>query len=306
MIRYRTVGIAALGASALLLAGCGSVEDPLADQGPEGGDDGAIVVGSANFAENVLLGELYAQVLEESGQQVQRTFNVGSREVLVGQVESCGLDVVPEYNQALLNFQDPENEAIGNDEVNAALDSVLPDSVATGAPSPAQSNNALAVTADTSATYGLESIADLAPVADELVMGGPPEFETRWDGLEGLEAVYDVTFGEYTVLGDISGPISVAALNGGDVDVAMMQTASPAMAENDFVVLEDDESVLGVNHVLPFYCEAGLPEDALAELEDLGAALSTEDLQQMNYLYSVEKMDADQVATDWLTENGLI
>ena len=57
---------------------------------------------------------------------------------------------------------------------------------------------------------------------------------------------------------------------------------------------------------LPFYCKAGLPQDALAALEDLGVALSTEDLQHMNYLHSVEKMDAEQVATDWLTENGLV
>lgn len=288
---------------ALVLAACGSAEDPLAEPAQDEADGEAIVVGSGNFAENVLLGELYAQALEGAGHDVDRTLNIGSREVLFGQVESCGLGVVPEYNQALLNYADPEHEVVGAEAVNEALGTALPDGTAFGTPSPAESNNALAVTAESAGDHGLETLADLAPVAQDMAMGGPPEFEDRWDGLVGLAEVYDVGFGQYTVLGDISGPITVSALNGGDVDVAMLQTASPVMAENDFVILDDPESVLGVNNVLPFYCEEGLPEDALEVLEDVGATLTTDDLQQMNYEYSVENADADQVSGDWLAEN---
>ncbi|MBM9462600.1 ABC transporter substrate-binding protein [Aeromicrobium sp. YIM 150415] len=286
--------------SGLLLTACGA-SDPLS----ESSESGAIVVGSANFAENVLLGELYAQGLEDAGFEVDRTSNIGSREVLFGQVESCGLHVVPEYNQALLNFADPENGAVGADEVNELLEDALPEGTGFGTPSPAESNNALAVTAETAEAHGLAELADLGPVSGELTMGGPPEFETRWDGLVGLAEVYDIEFAGFNVLGDISGPITVSALNGGNVDVAMMQTASPAMAENDFVILDDTESVLGVNQVTPYYCSDALDDDALAVLDDIGAALTTEDLQQMNYEYSVENSDADLVVRTWLDEQDL-
>lgn len=284
----------------LLLSACGA-SDPLS----ESSDGDAIVVGSANFAENVLLGELYAQALEDAGYEVDRTLNIGSREVLFGQVESCGLHVVPEYNQALLNFADPENEAVGAEEIDETLETALPEGTGFGTPSSAESNNALAVTAETAEEHDLENLSDLGPISGDLILGGPPEFETRWDGLVGLAEVYDIEFGNFSVLGDISGPITVSALNGGDVDVAMMQTASPAMAENDFVVLEDTESVLGVNQVTPYYCSDGLDDDALGVLEDVGSALSTEDLQQMNYEYSVENSDADVVVRDWLDGQDL-
>ncbi|MFC0582349.1 glycine betaine ABC transporter substrate-binding protein [Micrococcoides hystricis] len=156
-------------ALALALTACAD-SDPL-NAGLDSGGPGenTVVVGSANFPENVILAEIYSQALEAEGFTVERRFNIGAREVMYTQIESCRITVVPEYNQALLAFLDPDASAKGAEEVAEALESSLPEQLTVLDPSDAQDNNAIVVPQELADEHNLKQIPDLAPIAGELV-----------------------------------------------------------------------------------------------------------------------------------------
>src|SRR4051812_16174149 len=157
-------------------AACGksSSDNPLDSGG--GGNAGSVVIGSANFPENVLLGEIYAQALEAKGVKVTRQFNIGAREIIYDQIKSGNLSILPEYNGALLAYLDKNPTATGTNDVNAALAAKLPAELELLTSAPAEDKDSVVVTADTAAKYSLKTLDDLAPVAKNLVIGGPPEF----------------------------------------------------------------------------------------------------------------------------------
>lgn len=291
-----------LGTGALLLAGCAN-PDPLdAGLDAEGPGENTVVVGSANFPENVILAEVYAQALEAEGFTVERKMNIGAREVLYSQIESCRLTVVPEYNQALLAFLDPQASAKGTEEVNAALDEALPEQLSVLEPSEAQDNNAIVVPDELAAEHGLKQIGDLTPIAKDLVFGGPPEWKARAEGYLGVQQDYGIEFKEFKSL-DFSGPITLSALQKGDIDAALLFSTTPQITTENLVVLEDPQETLGVNNIVPLICQRWVPAKATAVLERISKALTTEDLTKMNAEYSIDHDDVDQVAEKWIKEH---
>lgn len=130
-VRIALAALLLTGAAACSSSGGG---DPLAAKSSApaaSGSSGAaasgktVVVGSANFPENVLLASIYAQALKAKGVKVEEKFNIGSREVLYGQVQSGALTVLPEYNGALLGYLDAKSTATGKDAVNTELKAKL-------------------------------------------------------------------------------------------------------------------------------------------------------------------------------------
>ena len=117
-------------------------------------------------------------------------------------------------------------------------------------PSDAENKDSITVTRATADENNLTSIADLAPVAGEFVLGGPPEFATRPTGVPGLQEKYGITFGEFRPL-DVGGPLTVAALAGGQIQAANLFTTDPAIPANDFVVLEDPNNLFAAQNVVP-------------------------------------------------------
>lgn len=296
----RKMLLGTLAAGSLVLAGCGA-SDPF-DESAETEGEG-VVVGSANFAESVLLGEIYSQALENAGFEVTQKPNIGSREVLYQQMESCEIDVTPEYNGALLSFIDSENEANTTETVDEELAKVLPEELAVLKSSDAVDKNALTVKQETADDLGLETLEDLESHAPDMIVGGPPEWEPRPDGLVGLKEHYGIEFKEFKSLGDVSGPISVSALNEGDVDTVMMQTSSPQLDEHDFVALEDPLNVMGINNIIPLICEESVDPDVQDVLNHVSETMTTDQLVQMNRQYSIDKDDAAAVASRWLDEH---
>jgi osmoprotectant transport system substrate-binding protein len=292
------IGIAVAAVS--LLAGC-SASDPLASNAAGGSGD-TIVVGSANFPENVILGEVYAQALETAGFNVERKLNIGAREVLYDQIENCTLNVVPEYNQALLAYVAPKTTASGTGQVDAALAKALPENLEVLKSSPAQDNNAVVVTGETAAEHNLKTIADLSAVSKDWVFGGPTEWEARPDGYAGLQKIYGTEFKEYKVL-DYSGPITISALDKGDIEAGLLFSTTPQIESNGYVVLEDPENAVGVNNVIPLICSERVPDGAREVLDSISAALTTEGLTAMNASYVLDKEDAADVAASWLESN---
>lgn len=295
---------AVLAVSALAVAGCSSgdeADDPLA---AGGGDAGAIVMGSANFPENVLLAEIYSQALEGDGAEVTRQFNIGSREIYFNQVASGAITMIPEYNGALLARVDPESTASTSDAVNAALSEALPEELSILTSAPGENKDALVVTEATAEQYDLTTIGDLAPVAGELALGGPPEFETRQQGVLGLREVYGVEFRQF-VSTDAGGPITIRALSDGTIQAANIFTTDPSLSTEPFVALEDPESVFGAQNVTPLVYRADLTDENVATIDSVSEKLTTDTLIELVGQVVTDGRDIDVVAGEWLEQNGL-
>jgi osmoprotectant transport system substrate-binding protein len=297
-IRHAVALVATLG----VLAACGGgSSNPLTDTGAQ---KGTVVVGSANFPENVLLGEVYAQALESTGAKVQRKFNIGAREVIFDQIKSGGLTVLPEYNGALLAHLDQDDPATATEAVNAALREKLPSSLEILTSSEAENKDTISVTAATAKQYGLTSLADLAPVAGRLVLGGPAEFKIRKQGVVGLESEYGIDFRSFKTL-DTGGPITVSALKKGDVQAANLFTTDPAIRDNGFVVLEDPKNVFSSQNVTPLVYKSGVTAEGRAALDKVSAELDTATLAALLERIVVKREDSATVAKEWLAEAGV-
>ncbi|MGY0236036.1 ABC transporter substrate-binding protein [Longispora urticae] len=284
------------------LAACGGNTENPVDSGKPA-DNGTVIVGSANFTENVLLAEIYAAALEAKGVKVERKLNIGSREVIYKQLESGGLSVLPEYNGALLSYLDKTNAAATTAEVNTALKAKLPAAVELLDSAKAEDKDSVTVTKETATKYNLKSIADLGPVAKDLVIGGPPEFKTRRQGIVGLKEVYGLEFKDFRSL-DVAGPITVSALKKGDIQAANLFSTDPALEVNDFVALDDPKALFGAQNVTPIVNKA-VGEKARTTLNAIAPKLDTTTLTQLMRKVSVDKQDPDKVAKEWLKSVGL-
>lgn len=300
-------GTAVLLAAALALTACGDDKKDKGSNPLGGGGEGAsqtLTVGSADFPESELIGEIYAQALEAKKIKVERKFKIGAREVYYKQMESGALQVFPEYNGALLVHIDKENKAASTTEVDAALKEKLPATLEILTAAQAEDKDALVVSGDTASKNKLKSIEDLKPVAGTMTVGGPPEFKTRQQGMVGLEKVYGLKFKGFKSL-DVAGPITVANLSKGQIQAANLFTTNPAIAKNKFVALEDPKNVFGAQNVVPLVNKAKVNETARAALNAVSAKLTTADLIAMNGEMSDKKADAEDVAKTWLQKAGL-
>lgn len=302
----RTIAVAA--AALVVLSACGDDDDDdnggaPATSSPTEEEQGTVVVGSADFPENVLLAEMYSQVLEAKGIEVERNFRIGSREIIYDQVRSGGLTVIPEYNGNLLIFVDQSATAKTQDEVDAALREALPPELEVLDSAAAEDKDSLTVTQETAQQNNLQSMADLAPLAGEWAVGGPPEFQSRWE--QTFQEVYGITFGEWVPL-DVAGPLTVAALRDGDVQVANLFTTDPAIIANNFVVLEDPESVFPAQNVIPLINSEGLGQTGRDALNALSATLDTPTLAELVKRVAADLEDPEDVAKDYLESQNLL
>lgn len=304
----RTFTTAATAVAAVLaLSACGGGDDPLAsdDGSQDTGDGGAVTVGSANFPENVLLAEIYAGALEGAGMDVDTRLNIGSRETYIPALQDGSIDLIPEYTGNLLSYlAEGEVEATDSEAVYEALTEALPEDLVVLEQSEAQDKDSVVVTRETAQEYDLTSIADLEPVAGELVLGGPPEWRDRFVGVPGLQEVYGLDFAEFRPL-DVAGPLTVAALQDGTVDAANLFTTQSAIAANDFVVLEDPEELFLAQNVVPLARGSELTDEGREALNAVSAALDTQLLTDLVARVEVDQEDPSAVAEEFLTENDL-
>ncbi len=297
-----TRAAAVIAASVLALSACGDDDDD-GGAGPTGATQGPVVVGSFDFPESELLGEIYTQALAAAGIDATHQPRIGNREILFGQVESGAVTVVPEYNGNLLIFVDSAATATSQSEVDAALVDALPEGLEVLGSAAAEDKDSLTVTRETADQHGLTTMADLAPVAGEFVVAGPPEFEGRW--AETFQDVYGLQFSEWRSF-DVAGPLTVAALQDGTVQVANLFTTDPAIVNNDFVVLEDPESVFPAQNVTPLINSEGLGQEGRDVLNAVSEALDTATLAELVKRIVTDLEDADEVAADWLSSAGLV
>lgn len=306
-------------AGAPLLAACGG--DPLSSDGGgqgsgsgsggsgEGG--GTVRVGSANFPESEIIGELYAQVLEAKGMTVERKMQIGSREVYLGALEDGSIDLIGEYTGNLLAFYDKEVEASSPDEVYDALAGALPQGMQALAMAEAENKDAWCATGEWAKENGISSYTDLKDYSGTIRVGGPPEMNQRdyGAGLARVESVYGVPADkmEFTPISDGGGPLTVKALKDGDVDLANIFSTTPAIRENGFVPLEDPEGMVTPQNIVPLMAKDKVSDEIRAAVESVQEVLTTEDLMAMNAENSGEqKKQPGEVAGAWLKEKGLV
>jgi osmoprotectant transport system substrate-binding protein len=279
------------------------------DGGEEGADDtsdpGSMVVGSANFPESVMLANMYALALEEIGMEVETQTNIGAREVYFPALQQGDIDLLPEYTGSLLAFvKEGDVEVTATEELLAELRSELEPEVQILEPSEAENRNGWAVRPDTAEEFGLETMSDLAEVGDQLVAGGAPETRERPDGLPGLDEVYGFQFEDFRDL-DPGGPLTANALENGDIDVARVFTSQGVIAANDWVVLEDDQGLFPAENLIPVIREDALTDEVRETLNAVSAALTLEELTELNRRVEVDNEDPDLAAEEWLIEQGL-
>lgn len=305
----RSAGVLALATAALLtLTACGGSGDPLStettgdstatDEATAGGDVESVVVGSANFSESVLLAHIYAGALQEAGIDATTNTGIGSREIYLKALEDGSIDVIPEYTGALGFFYDPEFSETDPDAVYRAIQDLIPEDFVVLERSEAEDNDSVVVTRETAEQYGLNSIGDLAEQAGELSFGAPPEFETRPQGLSGLQETYGIEFASFRPL---TGQALVQALQNGQIDAANIFSTDPAIVVNDFVVLEDTEKLFGSQNMVPLV-RAEVADAVRDPLNAVSAALTTEKVTEMLRQTDVEQRNPEEVAQEFLEE----
>lgn len=285
------------------LAACSSGITSLDGQGGgsssgAGSSAGGITIGTANFTENQVLGYLYAEALQAAGVKTEVRANLGTREILIPALEGGDIDLLPEYQGALLHYLDPKAKATEEGEMQNALAIALPKGLQILPYGMAEDSDAFVVTTRTARKYGLSSLADLAKQNGKLVIGAAPEVKKRTVGAVGLKDVYGVEFKEFKSL-DSSGPLVKGALKKGDVDVANLFTTDTDIAAEGWVVLTDPKNLIPGQHVVPLIADRAADSTVRKALARLGATLTTKDLTELNRLVDKDKKDPEDVAHEW-------
>jgi len=295
-----TAALAGTAIAALALAGCAS-SDPLSDDSSDSGntaDSSTIVIGSQAYYSNEIIAEIYAQALEGAGFTVERNFNIGQRDVYIPSLEDGSIDLFPEYTGNLLQFFDPQTTATTSDDVYAALKDALPDGLTVLDQSPATDQDSYNVTAAFAEENGLTSIEDLAGIKG-LVLGGAPELEERPYGPKGLKDLYNVD-----VAFSATADTTVDELVAGNIQVANVYSADPRIKTDDLVTLEDPKGLFLASNVVPVV-NADIADEIADVINAVSAALTPEGLVALNVESTVDQRSSEDIAKDWLADNGL-
>jgi osmoprotectant transport system substrate-binding protein len=306
MKRTRAGLLGAAVATVMALAACGSSSggSPLGGTGGSKAPSDTITVGSANFPENVILADIYADALSAKGVKVTKKLNIGSRETYIPALKDGSIDLIPEYSGVLLQYFDKTATAVSSADVYAALQKATPAPLTVLDQATAEDKDSVVVTKETAAKYNLTSIGDLKAVAGKLSIGGPPEWKTRQTGLPGLKAKYGVTFGSFKAL-DAGGPLTIQALKSGRVQAADVFTTDPNIAANGWVILQDPNNLFAAQNVVPLINGQKATDTVKTTLNAISAKLDTATLGGLVKSVVLDKKDPDQVAKDWLTSAGL-
>jgi osmoprotectant transport system substrate-binding protein len=307
---------------ALGVAACGSDDDE--GDNDSGGEQSSealqsnsanekvsITVGSKNFTEQKVLGEIYEQALSAVGYRTKGEFNLGDEKVALKSLEDGQIDAYPEYTgTALLSFFEVDTKDLPKD-AQAAYQQVKSDfqkdQITALPPTPFTSSNEVGITQETAEKLGNPTkISDLEGKDQDLVLYGSPECRQRDDCLLGLQEVYGLDFRQFK-------PVAIdlrhEVLEKGQADVSIVFTTDPQNERNKVVLLEDDKNMF------PPYNSTLLVRDetvreAGPDLEKtvvkVNEGLTDEVMQELNARVDLDKKTPQQVASEYLKESGLV
>jgi len=298
--RRHLLTLLAIGVGALALTAC-SDADPFSSGATPGR---TIVIGSQDYYSNEIIAETYAQALEHAGYSVDRQFRIGQREVYLPEIEAGHIDLFPEYTGPLLQYWQPDTTARLADDVYAALQAATPSGLRVLDQSGATDQDSYVVTRAFADRWGLTTIDDLAKVTVRMTMGANSEAQTRPNGPKGLLDTYGVTV-SFTPIEDGGGPLTVKALQDGQIQLAIIYTADPSIAADDLVPLTDTKGLFLASHVVPLASDR-VDAKAASVIDAISAAMTPADLVGLNARSVDDQLPATTIAGDWLKQKNLI
>ncbi|KMK75195.1 glycine betaine ABC transporter substrate-binding protein [Alkalihalobacillus pseudalcaliphilus] len=271
-----------------------------------GSDEDVIKIGSKNFTESLILGEMYALKLEEAGYEVERNLNLGGTMIAHESLRSGEIDMYPEYTgTGLINILEMEPDS-DQQAVYEAVASAYEEEFDLFWLEPTNANNSqgLVTTAEIAEQYDLYTISRLQEVASELRLASVPEFEEREDGLIGLEQAYgEMNFASIDLY-DYG--IKYQVILNGEADVTVGFTTDGDLTSDELVLLEDDGQFWPPYYVAPVVYGETLKKQPEIEalFNEVSALLDNEVLQQLNAEVDIEGREYAEVAKEFLEKNG--
>jgi osmoprotectant transport system substrate-binding protein len=319
-MKHRTLfALLGLFACMLALAACGDEGDS-----PDGDSDrGAaairpnsknasttIRVGSKNFTEQKVLGEIYAQGLEAAGYKVSRKLSLGNEKAALRALETGEVDGYPEYTgTALLSLCAVDAADVPKDPAEAFEDArkcFAEKELTAYPPTPFTSSNEVAVTQEVADRHGLQQISDLSKVDDDFTLYGSPECAGRADCLKGLQEIYGLKFKQFS-------PVNVderhSVLDRGDRITSIVFTTDPQNRRSGIVLLEDDKGMFPPNNstfVVRDEVAAKAGEDLERVIGLLQTGLTDEVMQELNARVDIDQESPGAVARAYLQQARLI
>ena len=312
----------ALGTTAavlLLTAACGggdSLEDSDSGSTDSGSTDkGSLVLGGQDFTEMQIMASMYEQVLSNAGYDVT-TKLVTTRDVYAGQLSKGKVDVVPDYLAGMTDYLNTvangdDAETVSTNDPDATLAALKPLAADAGIsmlePSQATDQNAFIVTQDFADENNLTTLSDMAALGDPIKLAAPADCEGRSDCEAGLTNVYGFTIEDIVPLDFGSAQLKDAVTNG-EVDLGETGTTDGSLDQQGLVILEDDKGIQPAQNLIPAVNSDFLKDnpDIEGPLNELSQTLTTEDLATMNAQVDLERQKPEDVAQQFLQDNGLL
>ncbi|MCD6014989.1 MAG: transporter permease subunit [Solirubrobacterales bacterium] len=308
---------------ALAVAACGDDDDDEGDTGEtteasataieENPDNNgvALTIGSKNFTEQIILGEIYAQALEAAGYNISTDLNLGSEQVALRALKAGEISGYPEYTStaltAFFGYAPEDVPADGQEALDQAQADFEQEGLVAYPPTPFSSANAVGLLTETADELGVSTVSDLEGKSQDLDLYGSPECRQRIDCLVGLEENYGLEFKSFTPV-DIGARYEV--LDKGDADLSILFTTDAQLSVSDqYTILEDDQGVLPAGNVLFVATQEAADEagpDFGETIENVQENLSLEVVQELNARVDIDREEPGDVARAYLEEFGYV
>jgi osmoprotectant transport system substrate-binding protein len=315
--RARAAAAIAAVAASILLAACGSSSKSSSSSsastgstsssasGPGAGKP-AVNLGDKNFAEENILGQLYAQALRAKGYSVNLKSEIGSTELIYKELRAGQIDGYPEYTGVLLSAvaNQTKSPSSADEAFEQAKAFVEKEGFTLLDKTPFYDTNVLITLPAYASTHKLASIGDLGPLGKSVKIGGAPELATRAEGLPGMKTLY----GTNPTFVPVSIELSYKAIEDGQVNVQSVFSTDGQLLGGKFKELADPKHVFGFQNVAPVFKSSVVAAEgpAFAEtINKVSALLTIPAIQQMNKAVSIDKQSAESVAKQFLAANGL-
>jgi glycine betaine/choline ABC-type transport system substrate-binding protein len=307
---------------AITIAACGGGDDDTTTTGASGDtgdliaanpDNGntTVTVGSKNFTEAYILGEIYAQGLEAAGYDVKTKLNLGSETIAKKAIEDGEISGYPDYTSTVLGslYSVPADDIPANDieAYEQARTELAKDDLVAYPPTPFADSNAVGTLTSTADELGLTDISDLEGQSEDLVLAGSPECRERIDCLVGLEENYGLQFKKFTPV-DIG--LRYTVLDKDDADLSILFTSDAQLANNDkYTILEDDKGLIPAGNVI-FIASKKVADEAGPDfgetIEKVQGNLTLDVIRELNARVDIDKEKPADVAHDYLQQSGYI
>lgn len=271
----------------------------------------AITVGSKNFTESVILGQIYAQALRTAGYNVKTQLNLGSETVALKAIKDGQISGYPEYTSTALGsfFQVPANKipSDATQAYNEAKADLAKEGIVAYPPTPFADSNAVGTLTTTAERLGLKDVSDLTGKSQKLVLVGSPECRRRIDCLAGLEKNYGLRFKQFK-------PVAIGrrytVLDKGDADLSILFTSDAQLAHSTrYTILNDDKGLIPAGNVIFIVAKKVADQagpDLGATIEKVQSNMTLPVIQELNSRVEIDKQDPAAVAHQYLKSLGYV